>query len=90
MEFCEETGRRKGGELALCLRELRDRVEKGSELTDWELERKEFFEMREVEIMEMGKQEDEGGELWKIIEKKERELQDAERWGRIRESRYDT
>lgn len=39
-----ETGRRKRGELALkCIREMRDGVENGRELIDWEMERKEFF-----------------------------------------------
>lgn len=52
------------------------------------MESKKFFEMRRVEIRKVGKQEEEAGMLWEKIERRERDLQDMERWGRIRESKY--
>lgn len=82
-----EEGRRE--ELAIeCMRELRRRAENGGKLSVWERERNEFSGVRGVGVREVESDEREQGEMWVKIERKGRDLQIAERWEKIRESRY--
>lgn len=65
--------------------EIKGRAEKKRGWSSWEKERKKFFRDTGVEV---GKAERKEGGLWEEVEKKEREMQEKERWGRIGSSRY--
>ena len=71
----------RGGELAIkCWKEIEGRRVRLTESTKWEEERKKFFRDREIgNVIEIKYEE---------IEKRDREQQVIERWGKIEESKY--
>lgn len=79
----------KGSDLARrCWIEMRERSKGVGKISDWEIERKKFFEERGFSLEEVeGERENGEWGFEKIIES-EKELQRRERWERIRESRY--
>jgi len=70
-----------------CWEEVRERAERGEELSEWERERMEYYRRREVEIgLEEGEENDER-KMAELVEK-EKEMQRNERWERIKNSKY--
>lgn len=71
-----------------CMKEMRERIGRGRELLGWELERKDCFGDRGINVKEMERKRREIEELWKRIEESEKSFQKKERWKRIRNARY--
>lgn len=79
----------KGSELARkCWIEIKERCKEERTISEWEKERKKFFEDREfkIEEIEEGRERGEGG-FEKVMEK-EKERQKIERWDMIRNLSY--
>ena len=79
----------KGSALARkCWEEMRERMERGKEISAWERERQDFFRERGIEGNEWEKWRQGTGEEWRRMEEKEKKLQREERWEKIKCSRY--
>lgn len=82
----------KGSELArLCWIEMRERASEGKGNSDWEEERKNFFEDREWDMREVERRRREGKMWFGVIReliRKNREKQREERIQKIGESRF--
>jgi len=87
--FEERLAEGKGSEVARrCWEEMRRRVRAGRMLSEWEKERKGFFEERGVELVAMEEGRERRVFEFQAIEERDRALQREERWERIRESKY--
>jgi len=71
-----------------CRLEMRERNRRGEVRSAWEIERKEFFEERNMRIEEVEDRMGEESEWFNDLMKKDKEKQEEERWEKIRESRY--
>ncbi|XP_046145802.1 uncharacterized protein LOC123989168 [Osmia bicornis bicornis] len=78
-----------GGCLARkCWMEIRERAKKGRALEGWEEERRKFYERKGWSIEEVEDMREEGRLRGEELIRKEKGIQEEERWERIRESRY--
>ena len=74
-----------GSELAReCREEMKERFKEGRVRSNWEEERKKFFEKREITIEEVERKREEGEEWYGELERKDKEKQRKERWERIK------
>lgn len=79
-----------------CMREMRKRIERGRELLGWELEKKDCFGNKSINVKEMCVcvcvcvERKKGGikELWERIEESKKNFQEKERWKKIRNAKY--
>jgi len=86
--FEERLEEGRGGVLAqMCLREIKDRCLKGTELSSWERERSEFFRERGIEWKDWERQRVEGRITFVEVERKDWERQREENGRRINEGR---
>jgi len=86
--FEERLAEGRGSELARrCWEELKERARRGGEMSEWEKERKAFFEDRGIEVEKMEEERKEGVFDFCRGEEKDREKQREERWERIRGSK---
>src|SRR5436190_13640875 len=84
-----EEGR--GGELAReCWREMRERAREGKTGSNWERERKEYFEEKGWRTEEVERRREEGSGWLGEILKKDVEEQRKERWEKIVRSEYNS
>lgn len=67
---------------------MREEVWTGRGDSEWEKERRVFFEDRGVQIEEVKRDEKEGEGWFGELESKDREIQRKERWEKIEDSRY--
>lgn len=75
----EKTGGRKGEWLArCCLKEIKGIVKKGSKLSKWEKERKNFFEKMGRKIEEIEKEREVEEFRWEAVEEWERVEQEKD------------
>ena len=79
----------KGGGLAkVCLGEIKERAKKGGELSDWERERREYFEGKGMKLREIEERREKGEFRWEEIEDWEKKKQRDERREKIERSEY--
>jgi len=71
-----------------CWQEMRDRMLRGRELSEWEKEREQFFRERGVEWREWEGKRVREEARFQELEEKDKELQKEERWEKIRKARY--
>lgn len=82
-----EEGR--GGELAQrCWEEMKERSKKGKVGSEWEEERRSYFEDRGLKLEELETKRKNGEEWCEDLVKKGKEMDRGERWKRIRNSKY--
>ena len=68
--------------------EVRERAKKGRALEGWEEEKRKFYERKGWSIEEVEEMREEGRLRGEELIRKEKSIQEEERWERIRESRY--
>ncbi|KYQ47827.1 hypothetical protein ALC60_13143, partial [Trachymyrmex zeteki] len=61
---------------------------RGERIEGWEVERRQFFEVRGVELESWQKRERDGKRVWEELWERDRELQKVERWDKIRVSEF--
>lgn len=71
-----------------CLDEIRERSLGDGELSDWEKERKQFFESRGIDMRKWERNRTEGGMGTVNWEERENRTQREERWERIESGRF--
>lgn len=71
-----------------CLMESKNREMEEGKISDWERERIEHYEEREMSVKEMRKFKEKGEWREQHMVEREKVLQREERWKRIKESRY--
>jgi len=87
--FEERLAEGRGSELARrCWDEIRERIKRGGRLSAWERERKEFFEERGKEAGMVEREREEGALNFNRLEECDRKEQKEERWGKIKNSKY--
>lgn len=78
----------KGSVLAQkCLQEVRERAIRGGGISDWERERVQFFEERDLGIQEWERRWEKGVLSFEDLEERDKERQREERSERIKRSR---
>ena len=78
-----------GGELArMCWEEIKGRAKRGKALGEWEGERRGFFEERGWTVEGLERMREVGEMRGEELVRREKKLQEAERWERIRESKF--
>lgn len=81
--------RRGGGELARrCWKEVRDRGRERKGTSEWERERREFWEEKGLGLEEVKRRREGGGLEFGEIIRKDKESQGVERWEKIGKSSY--
>lgn len=78
----------KGSKLARkCKEEIKERFREEKIISNWEKERKKFFEDRGIGIEKVERRGEEG-EVWKEVDRKDKERQRMDRQEKIKESRF--
>lgn len=70
------------------MKEMKERVAKGREISGWEEKRRAFFESRGVRLEEVVDRNESG--LLELNERTFLEEQRKKKWGKINESRYNS
>ncbi|CAK9801077.1 Retrovirus-related Pol polyprotein from type-1 retrotransposable element R2 (Fragment) [Anthophora plagiata] len=79
----------RGGYLARkCWREMRERARKNRALEGWEEERRKYYERKGWSLERVEEMREEGGLRGEELVRREKRIQEEERWKRIRESKY--
>lgn len=79
----------KGSRLVrMCWEEIKERGRKGKEISNWEKERKTFFEDRGVGLEELEKKREEEEARYDKIWERDKVAEREKRWERIRNSEY--
>lgn len=87
MKFEEKIRKGEGGEIArMCWEEMKGRNREVE--SEWEKERRKFYEERGCSIEELERRREEGRDMVKELEERDMEIQGQEREKQIRESRY--
>lgn len=71
-----------------CLEEMKERCRGSKVFSEWEVERKEFFEGRGIRVEEVEKWRDGGTGWFRELKEREKNLQKEKKWEKIRKSKY--